>query len=215
VSAAAFRFLPRPAEKAGAWIAGRLARVFIALRFAPNAVTLLALAASLAAGYFLAVRRPLEAGLLIAASGFLDMLDGQVARLTNRRTRFGALLDSSLDRYAEFALYGGLAYHFRGRWIEGLAALAFLGSVMVSYTRARAEGLGFECRNGLMQRAERLLALGLACLAACLFPVYDAAMTAVLALTAAASQVTALQRLWLVRKADRTVGKDGKNPIIG
>jgi len=57
------------------------------------------------------------------------------------------MLDSSLDRYAEFALYGGLAYHFRGRFPEALAALAFLGSVMVSYTRARAEGLGFECRK--------------------------------------------------------------------
>jgi CDP-diacylglycerol--glycerol-3-phosphate 3-phosphatidyltransferase len=214
VSAAAFRLLPRPAEKAGVWIAGRLGRLFVVLRLTPNTITVLGLIASLAAGYFLAVRRPLAAGLLIVAAGFLDMLDGQVARLTGRRTRFGALLDSSLDRYAEFALYGGLAYHFRGRWIEGLAALAFLGSVMVSYTRARAEGLGFECREGLMQRAERLIALGLACLAACLFPVYDAAMTAVLALTAAASHVTALQRLWLVRKADRTGGKDGKNLTI-
>jgi CDP-diacylglycerol---glycerol-3-phosphate 3-phosphatidyltransferase len=139
------------------------------------------------------------------------MLDGRVARLTGRRTRFGALLDSSLDRCAEFALYGGLAYHFRGRWVEGLAALAFLGSVMVSYTRARAEGLGFECREGLMQRAERLVALGLACLAACLFPIYDAAMTSVLALTAAASFVTTIQRLGFVRKADRSGGKDEEN----
>lgn len=213
MSAAALRLLPRPADKAGAWIAVRLARVLIALRLTPNTITLLALAVSVAAGYFLAVGRPLGAGLLIVAAGFLDMLDGLVARLTGRRTRFGALLDSSLDRCAEFALYGGLAYHFRGRWIEGLAALAFLGSVMVSYTRARAESLGFECREGLMQRAERLVALGLACLAACLFPVYDAAMTAVLALTAAASLVTAAQRLRLVRIADRSGGNNGENLI--
>jgi CDP-diacylglycerol--glycerol-3-phosphate 3-phosphatidyltransferase len=208
VSAAPLRLLPSPADKAGVWIADRLAGVFVTLRLTPNAITGLALAASCGAGYFLALGRPFGAGLLIAASGFLDMLDGRVARLTGRRTRFGAMLDSSLDRYAEFALYGGLAYHFRGRFPEALAALAFLGSVMVSYTRARAEGLGFECRKGLMQRAERLIALGLACLAACLFPIYDAAMIVALVLTTAASHVTAVQRLWLVRKAERSGGGD-------
>ncbi len=212
MSAAAFRLLPRPAEKGGAWIAGRSARVLIALGFTPNAITLLGLAASCGAGYFLARGRPLGAGLLIVVSGFLDTMDGSVARLTGRPTRFGAMLDSSLDRYAEFALYGGLAYHFRGRWPEALAALAFLGSVMVSYTRARAEGLGFECRKGLMQRAERFITLGLACLAACIVPVYDEAMIAVLALTAAASHITAVQRLGLVRKAERSGGTDARNP---
>jgi CDP-diacylglycerol--glycerol-3-phosphate 3-phosphatidyltransferase len=190
VSAAPLRLLPSPADKAGVWIADRLAGVFVTLRLTPNAITGLALAASCGAGYFLALGRPFGAGLLIAASGFLDMLDGRVARLTGRRTRFGAMLDSSLDRYAEFALYGGLAYHFRGRFPEALAALAFLGSVMVSYTRARAEGLGFEC------------------LAACLFPIYDAAMIVALVLTTAASHVTAVQRLWLVRKAERSGGGD-------
>ncbi len=212
MSAASFRLLPRPAEKGGAWIAARLARVFIALRLTPNAITGLALAAACGAGYFLARGRPLGAGLLILTSGFLDMLDGTVARLTGRRTRFGAMLDSSLDRYAEFALYGGLAYHFRGRFPEALAALAFLGSVMVSYTRARAEGLGFECRKGLMQRAERLVTLGLACLAACLFLIYDAAMIIVLVLTAAASQVAAIQRLWLVRKEERSGAGQSNTP---
>ncbi|MGD0782302.1 MAG: CDP-alcohol phosphatidyltransferase family protein [Candidatus Aminicenantales bacterium] len=208
MSAATFRLLPRPADKCGAWIADRAARAFAALGFAPNVITLLGLASSCGAGYFLAFGRPFGAGLMIVVSGVLDMLDGRVARLTGRPTRFGAMLDSSLDRYSEFALYGGLAYHFRGRWPETLAALAFLGSVMVSYTRARAEGLGFECRKGLMQRAERLIALGLACLAACIFPVYDAAMIAALALIASASHITAVQRLWLVRRAERSGGED-------
>jgi len=203
VSAAAFRFLPVAADQSGAWIADRLARVFIALRLGPNAVTLLALAASCGAGFFLWKGRPFGAGTLIVASGVLDMVDGNVARQTGRRSRFGAMLDSTLDRYAEFALYGGLALHFRGRFSESLAALAFLGSVMVSYTRARAEGLGFDCRKGLMQRAERLISLGLACLAACFFPVYDKVMIIVLALTAAGSHVTAVQRLWLVRREER------------
>ena len=163
MSAASFRLLPRAVDRGGVWIADRLARVFIALRFTPNAITLLALAAACGAGFFLGHGRPFAAGLLIVASGFLDMLDGNVARLSGRTTRFGALLDSSLDRCAEFALYGGLGYYFRGRFSEGLAALAFLGSVMVSYTRARAEALGLECKVGIMSRPERiiLIAVGL------------------------------------------------------
>lgn len=211
MSAASFRLLPSALDKGGVRIADRLAGVFIALRVTPNAITGLALAVSCAAGFFLGRGRPLPAGLSIVAAGFLDMLDGIVARRTGRTSRFGALLDSSLDRCSEFALYGGLAFHFRGRWPEGLAALAFLGSVMVSYTRARAEGLGFECRQGLMQRAERLIALGLACLAACLFPIYDEAMIVVLALTAAASFLSAFQRLRLVRKTDRA---GARSPLV-
>jgi CDP-diacylglycerol---glycerol-3-phosphate 3-phosphatidyltransferase len=213
VSPAAFRLLPRPADKAGLWMASRLVRVVLFLRLSPNAVTVLALAASCGAGVFLALGRPLGAGLLIAASGFLDMLDGLAARTTGRGTRFGALLDSTLDRCSDFALYGGLAWHFRGRWIEGLAALAFLGAVLVSYTRARAEGLGFECRAGFMQRAERLGALGLACLAALVFPVFDPALTAVLALTAAGSLATTAQRLRLVRKKE-SAGSTGPANLV-
>jgi CDP-diacylglycerol--glycerol-3-phosphate 3-phosphatidyltransferase len=74
---------------------------------------------------------------------------------------------------------------------------------MVSYTRARAEGLGFECRAGIMQRAERLVLLGLACLAACFFPIYPQAMTGALAAIAFFSNVTAIQRLRLVKRLDR------------
>jgi CDP-diacylglycerol--glycerol-3-phosphate 3-phosphatidyltransferase len=203
VKRTSFRLLPGGIDRWGGRIVGRLARPFAAFGVKPNAITWLALAASGAAGYFLWRGRPLAAGLLVVFGGGLDMLDGKVAQLTGRQTRFGALLDSTLDRYAEFALYLGLAAYFWGRWPLWLAFGAFLGSTMVSYTRARAEGLGFACREGIMQRAERLILLGLGCLAACLFPVFDQAMIAVLALITVFSNITAFQRLWGIRALDR------------
>ena len=75
-------------------------------------------------------------------------------QLSGRKTRFGAVLDSTLDRYSEFRLFAGLIYYFRDGGPQGSPGLAFFGSMMVSYTRARAEGLGIECRVGLAQRPD-------------------------------------------------------------
>jgi phosphatidylglycerophosphate synthase len=197
------RIVPRFIDRAAVGLVDALTGVFIKLGLAPNAVTVLGLFASWGAAYFLWRARPLPAFLLGAASGGLDMLDGKIAVRTNHQTRFGALLDSSLDRYAEFAFYLALALHFRDRWPLWAAFAAFLGSTMVSYIRARAEGLGFKCTAGLMQRADRFLVLGLACLAAIFFPVFDPAMAAALVLIAVVSNATAIQRLLLIRRLDR------------
>ncbi len=183
--------------------------IFIKLGLTPNAVTLLGLPVSIAAAYALYRGLPLAGFLLGAACGGLDMLDGKIAARTGRRTRFGALLDSSLDRYAEFAFYLALAVRFRDRWPLWAAFAAFLGSTMVSYVRARAEGLGFECKIGIMQRADRFLVLGLACLVAVIFPVFDQAMTAALVLIAVVSNLTAVQRIGLIRRLDRTTPPQG------
>lgn len=197
------RILPRFVDRGAVIIVEALTGIFIKLGLTPNAVTLLGLPVSFAAAYTLYRGRPLAAFLLGAACGGLDMVDGRIAARTGRRTRFGALLDSSLDRYAEAAFYLALAVRFRDRWPLWAAFAAFLGSTMVSYVRARAEGLGFECKTGIMQRADRFLVLGLACLAAVIFPVFDQAMTAALVLIAAVSNLTAVQRLWLIRRLDR------------
>ena len=100
--------------------------------------------------------------LIIFFAGFLDMLDGQVARRQNRVTAFGAFYDSTLDRYADMALYMGLLvyYSVSGRTpYVVLAAVATAGSVMVSYARARAESLIPLCKVGFMERPERLVLL--------------------------------------------------------
>lgn len=97
---------------------------------------------------------------LILFAGLFDMLDGQVARLGHKTSRFGALFDSVLDRYSELIMFLGICYYLVAHHylISSLIAFcALVGSMMVSYVRARAEGLGLECKNGLMQRPERIV----------------------------------------------------------
>jgi phosphatidylglycerophosphate synthase len=108
------------------------------------------------------------AGATILFAGLFDMLDGQVARLGNMSSRFGALFDSVLDRYSELVMFFGICYYLVAHhyFLSSLFAfLALIGSMMVSYTRARAEGLGIECKGGLMQRPERIVTLGISALA--------------------------------------------------
>jgi phosphatidylglycerophosphate synthase len=108
------------------------------------------------------------AGALILFAGLFDMLDGQVARLGKMSSSFGALYDSVLDRYSELIMFLGICYYLVGQhyFLSSLLAfIALIGSIMVSYTRARAEGLGIECKDGLMQRPERVITLGVSALA--------------------------------------------------
>jgi phosphatidylglycerophosphate synthase len=108
------------------------------------------------------------AGALILFAGLFDMLDGQVARLGNMSSPFGALYDSVLDRYSELILFLGICYYLVSHhyFLSSLFAfIGLIGSMMVSYTRARAEGLGIECKDGLMQRPERVIIIGVSALA--------------------------------------------------
>lgn len=110
----------------------------------------------------------LLSSLLVIGFSLFDMLDGQVARLGNMTTRFGAMYDSLLDRYCEFATLGGICFYlFKCNHLTGalLTFLALMGSIMVSYVRARAEGLDIECKMGFMQRPERVVLTTVALLA--------------------------------------------------
>jgi CDP-diacylglycerol--glycerol-3-phosphate 3-phosphatidyltransferase len=100
------------------------------------------------------------AGALILFAGLFDMLDGQVARIGNMSSRFGALYDSVLDRYSELFMFLGICYYLVAHhyFLSSLFAfIALIGSMMVSYTRARSEGLGIENKGGMMQRPERVV----------------------------------------------------------
>jgi CDP-diacylglycerol--glycerol-3-phosphate 3-phosphatidyltransferase len=104
------------------------------------------------------------AGALILFAGLFDMLDGQVARLGNMKSVFGALYDSVLDRYSELIMFFGICYYLVGHhyFLSSMVGfVALIGSMMVSYVRARAEGLGIESKGGLMQRPERVVTIGL------------------------------------------------------
>jgi len=108
------------------------------------------------------------AGALILFAGLFDMLDGQVARLGNMSSVFGALYDSVLDRYSEMVMFLGICYYLIAHhyFLSSLFAfIALIGSMMVSYTRARSEGLGIQNKGGLMQRPERVILTGVSAIA--------------------------------------------------
>jgi CDP-diacylglycerol--glycerol-3-phosphate 3-phosphatidyltransferase len=131
-------------------------------RIHPNVLTFLGLLVNGAAAVLLASGRFLAAGLVIMAAGLFDMVDGRVARQTNRVTRFGGFFDSVLDRYSDLVLLMGLLVYYASInrfFYVVLTAVVMTGSVMVSYTRARAECTIPRCKVGFMERPERLVLL--------------------------------------------------------
>lgn len=157
-----------------------LVRGMIRCGITPNMVTTIGLLGNLAATAFFVwaamtataadLRYDLVtwAGALIILFSLFDMLDGQVARIGGMASTFGALYDSVLDRYCELLTLGGIAFYMMETgyaWGALIAFLALVGSVMVSYVRARAEGLGIECKVGFMQRPERVVVTSVGALA--------------------------------------------------
>ena len=165
------------------------------LGLSPNGVTLLGLLVAGGSAYLLSVGYLLAGGLVLLASGALDLLDGALARATDRVSPSGALLDSVVDRISEaVVLLGLLVFYMRDSTIEGtvLVYLALVGSLMVSYMRARAEGLGIECKTGVMTRPERVIVLVIGLVVAEWWPV---AVLVVLATIALLTFLTSGQRL--------------------
>ena len=125
------------------------------IRINPNILTIIGLLVSLISAYMFATGNLLMGGLLIALSGFVDMLDGAVARNNYQTTKFGGLLDSTADRFADAFILIGIIYGGYVNWIYGILALH--ASLTVSYVRARAESEGIKCNVGIAERAERLV----------------------------------------------------------
>lgn len=153
-------------------------RFLIKIGFTPNAVTTTGLLLNIGvAAIFIAGGEKGNrgdftfvgwAGGLILFAGVFDMLDGQVARLGNMKSTFGAMYDSVLDRYSESIMFLGVCYYLVAHhyFLSSLFAfIALIGSMMVSYTRARAEGLGIECKGGFMQRPERVVLISISAIA--------------------------------------------------
>ncbi|MBD3336860.1 MAG: CDP-alcohol phosphatidyltransferase family protein, partial [Candidatus Eisenbacteria bacterium] len=171
------------------------ARGLARIGVSPNVLTFAGLAFALVAGWILA-RGHLQLALIpLAASGLADMLDGAVARATGRSSPFGAALDSTIDRVADAAVFGGLLLGWLNDPPGGallyvlLILVAMVASFLVSYVRARAEGLGFECQVGLMERPSRMVLLGL------VFVIGEAALLPGLALVCVLTAATVVQRL--------------------
>lgn len=145
------------------WVIGPIERLAVRSGLSPDALNYLGAAAGIAAGSAFAVNALGLAAWLLALGGISDILDGRVARARGITSRYGAFLDSTLDRFAETGTFVGLAWHFSASpWMAVATVLALSGSLLVSYTRARGEALGAAFAGGLMQRPERvaLLMLG-------------------------------------------------------
>lgn len=177
------------------WVLDPLGGFLNRLGLTPNMVTVLGLLGNTIGAIYLARGEMLTGGLWIALMTPVDALDGTMARLRGESSDFGAFVDSVSDRYSELIIYGGLLYHFlvRGEPLGGLLTFgAAAGSVLVSYVKARAEGLGYEAKVGLLTRAERYLVLA----PSLIFNQLNIG----LGIIAVLANITALQRVWHVRK---------------
>ena len=175
-----------------------------ALGMTPNALTIIGFLAMCVIGVVLANGYLALGGVLIILAGIFDALDGSLARLTNRVTKFGAFLDSTTDRFAEGAVYLGIMYWYLQHGATFVAYLVYftlLGSLMVSYARARAEGIGVECKEGMMTRFERIALLIIGLILTAFFG--DLPVFAVLAILAVFTNITAVQRMWLVYRTTK------------
>lgn len=185
----------------------------------PNLLSFTGLLLSMGAGFVYSGGFFFWGGLVLIVAGICDVLDGQMARQTGKLSPFGAFFDSVIDRFSEMFIFLGFAWYFSGlsadapsvipgAWVVLIAVFALSGSFMVSYTRARAEGLGMDCQVGWMQRPERIAILVIGSLLGGLPTVGHFIMTGTLLLIAVLSNYTAVQRILYVKNqlAKKTQG---------
>lgn len=175
-------------------------QLFTKMNVNPNTFTTLGFILGCIAGIIVGSGHIRTACVVLLISGMFDTIDGKLARDSGKVSKFGALYDSTLDRYSEAVFFFGLAYYYikTNNHITALGtAVALGGSLMVSYIRARAEGLGFDCKVGVLQRPERVLLIGLGGL------IHPVALVVAVWIVAVLSNITAMVRLFHVRKMDR------------
>jgi CDP-diacylglycerol--glycerol-3-phosphate 3-phosphatidyltransferase len=185
------------------WVIRPVERFFVVTGVSPNFVTAISFLLCAGSGYAIAMGHLASGAWLYALAGVTDILDGRLARALNRQTKAGAFLDSVSDRWGELAVFTGCAWYLRdGGWLMAVMG-AIAGSMMVSYTRARGEGLGLKLDGGMMQRAERILVVAIGSMVAAWFLAdpeqtrYAApALGAALILCGALSSFTAIGR-WI------------------
>jgi CDP-diacylglycerol--glycerol-3-phosphate 3-phosphatidyltransferase len=194
-----------PIALLGKWayfVTGPLLRAAVALRLSANAITGIGAAIALAAGVLAAVGEWGWAAVLLVFGSWCDLIDGEIARVTRTQGKAGAFLDSNLDRLSEIALFAGLAASLPDRGGAAWAVGALVGSLMVSYARARGEGLGVECPNFGMERPHRVVLLMFALLLAPFLPAPLAALEleAACAFVALGAGATALGRMVVIHQ---------------
>lgn len=176
------------------WLLDPIGRFLNRLGLTPNTITMLGLVGNIVAAFFLAQGNMLWGGLIVLVMWPVDALDGTMARLRGEPTDFGSFVDSVTDRYSELVIFAGLLYYFleQGNTLASMLVFASAsGSILVSYTRARAEALDFDAKIGALTRVERYLVLA----PSLVFNIPIVAMWIIAIL----ANFTALQRIFYVR----------------
>jgi CDP-diacylglycerol--glycerol-3-phosphate 3-phosphatidyltransferase len=189
-------------------LAETIARTLARTGVSPTQLTLVGFVLNVGVAIVLAAGLLPLGGVLLLAAGAFDTLDGALARVAARTTTFGAFLDSTLDRYSEAVLLLGLLYDAsrRGAVAVSIATyVAIVGSLLVSYCRARAEGLGLTCEVGIAPRPERVVVLGVGLLVGLELPV--------LVLLGVLTHVTAVQRILHVYRLTRETTRSASRPV--
>lgn len=209
------------------WFITPIENLFIRLNFSPNLLTTFGFILSLASGMAFATGHFGLAGWLLIIGGTFDMFDGRVARRTGRTSKSGAFYDSVMDRFAEAVTLFGLAYFYQSSWVLYVVIAALVGSTMVSYTRAKGDSIGIDCKVGPMQRPERIVYLGVGSIFSPPFrhfffpnaaePVEYLAIAALI-LIAVMTFITAIYRMiYITRKINISEGKKPKessSPLV-
>ncbi len=183
-----------------------LIRPLARLGVTPNTLTVIGLLLSIVTAVVIAQGSLFAGGLLVLFAGIFDMFDGAMARVRNIASTFGAFFDSTLDRYSGPGLHDAIwPFAYEQLWMITAIYIAVVGSLMVSYTKARAEGLGLECKTGLLARPERVIILALGLLSG--LGIWAVTLLAIF------SQITAVERIIYVwRITAQTVPRNAGAP---
>jgi len=160
----------------------------------PNIITFSGLLVVILASMFILKGNFRIGGVVLIAGSILDALDGQIARLKGKTSKFGAFFDSTLDRYGEFFIFFSIAFSGESALLSSLCFAAILGAFLTSYTRARAESLGIKIKEGFFTRAERIVVIIIGLI---ILPNY---LIYIMAILAIGSNITAIQRIIIAYK---------------
>ncbi len=210
------KFLSKFLKEYWYWLTSPVTRFMIRLHITPNVITLAGYFVSCLSAYFFHLGMVGAGGWIMIFGATFDMFDGQIARLTGQASKAGAFFDSVMDRFSEGVIFLGLASYYRHTWILPFVVLGLIGSMMVSYTRARGEGVGVDVKSGFMQRPERIVYLGVGSIFSPIFAHFlrifwnvplDFMTIGAILLIAVMTNVTALHRMGVVMKTLDAQGK--------
>ncbi len=188
----------------GKYLADPIVTALVKTHITPNAVTCIGLLITIAAAVLIALDHAFIAGFIVLFAGLFDMLDGALARRTNNVTKFGGVLDSTLDRVSEAAVLIGITILYANQhstWGVAIAGITMISSQLVSYIRAKAEALNINCEIGIFTRPERVVILSIGLL----LNSFTNVLLIALAIIAVLSFFTAGQRLFFVWKKIKSV----------